>query len=147
MQLLRLATACSFAIFSVAISAQTIFPLPPTAGFAAPAYHARPAAAPGQPRGLDPKTVRHFYGFESIAGTGTGQTIAIVDAYDDPNIESDLAVFTSQFGLPPCTTANGCFSKAYASGIRPAANASWAIEIALDVQWAHAIAPGAKICW
>jgi len=68
-----------------------------------------------------------------------------VDAYDHPNIESDLAVFNSTFGLPSCTTLNGCFRKVYANGIRPRPNAGWALEIALDVEWAHAIAPAAKI--
>jgi len=67
-----------------------------------------------------------------------------VDAYDHPNIESDLAVFNSTFGLPSCTTLNGCFRKVYSNG-RPRTNAGWALEIALDVEWAHAIAPAAKI--
>src|SRR5207248_8837669 len=50
------------------------------------------------------------------ANNGVGQTIAIVDAFDDPRAESDLAVYRSQFGLPPCTTANGCFRKVNQSG-------------------------------
>src|SRR6185436_8032079 len=78
---------------------------------------------------------------------GTGKTIAIVDAYDDPTAESDLAVFSSQYGLPACTTANGCFKKVDQNGgsSYPRKDAGWALEISLDVQWAHAIAPGAKI--
>jgi len=79
---------------------------------------------------------------------GTGTVIAIVDAYNDPNIESDLNVFSSTFGLPACTTANGCFKKVNQNGSSssfPRSNAGWALEIALDVEWAHAIAPGAKI--
>ncbi|MCL4506320.1 MAG: peptidase S8/S53 subtilisin kexin sedolisin [Chloroflexi bacterium] len=74
-------------------------------------------------------------------------TIAIVDAYDDPTAEKDLNVFSAQYGLPPCTTANGCFKKVNQTGGTkyPRANAGWALEISLDVQWAHAIAPGAKI--
>jgi subtilase family serine protease len=82
-----------------------------------------------------------------LATAGAGKTIAIVDAYDAPNAEADLAVFSSTFGLPACTTANGCFQKVNQTGGTkyPRADAGWALEIALDVQWAHAIAPGAKI--
>jgi subtilase family serine protease len=94
---------------------------------------------------MTPANTRHAYGFDQISNQGEGQTIAIVDAYDDPNIESDLAVFNSQFGVLPCTTSNGCFRKIYAQGSKPASNAGWALEIALDVEWSHAIAPKAKI--
>ena len=97
------------------------------------------------PMGYRPGQVRTAYGFSQIANQGAGQTIAIVDAYDDPTIERDLATFSSKFSLPPCTTANGCFKKVYASGSKPATNGGWALEIALDVEWAHAIAPAAKI--
>jgi subtilase family serine protease len=78
---------------------------------------------------------------------GTGQTIAIVDAFDNPAVESDLAVFNRQYGLPDCTTANGCFTKVNSSGGTdyPPFSKGWEFEIELDVQWAHAIAPGAKI--
>jgi subtilase family serine protease len=99
------------------------------------------------PAGLSPATIQSVYGFSTSSTAGAGQTIAIVDAYDDPAAESDLAVFSSQFGLPACTTANGCFKKVNQTGGAkyPRANAGWALEISLDVQWAHAIAPGAKI--
>lgn len=78
---------------------------------------------------------------------GSSRTIAIVDAYDAPNAEKDLEVFSAQFGLPACTTANGCFTKVNQTGGRkmPRTDAGWALEIALDVQWAHAVAPGARI--
>ena len=89
---------------------------------------------------MTPSMIRHAYGFDQLTLTGAGQTIAIVDAYDDPNIETDLAVFSQKFGLP-----NADFTKVVASTGTPAFNASWAYEIALDVEWAHAIAPGAKI--
>jgi subtilase family serine protease len=92
-----------------------------------------------------PAQVRHAYGFDLIANQGAGQTIGIVDAYDDPKAESDLAVFNAQFGLPACTSSNGCFRKIYSNGRKPVTNANWAMEIALDVEWAHAIAPQAKI--
>lgn len=97
------------------------------------------------PSGLTPSQVRTAYGFNSISSKGKGQIIAIVDAYDDPNIEKDLGVFTKHFGLPSCTTKNGCFKKIYASGKKPKTDAGWAGEIALDVEWAYAMAPEAKI--
>jgi subtilase family serine protease len=106
----------------------------------------KPEAATA-PTGLSPAQVKAAYGYSTSATAGAGQTIAIVDAYDSPTAESDLAVFSSQFGLPACTTANGCFSKVNQTGGKkaPRADAGWALEISLDVQWAHAIAPGAKI--
>ena len=99
------------------------------------------------PTGLSPAMIKSAYNFSTSATAGAGQTIAIVDAYDDPTAESDLAVFSAQYGLPACTTANGCFKKVNQTGGSgyPRANSGWALEISLDVQWAHAIAPGAKI--
>jgi len=99
----------------------------------------------GKPSGIFPAAMRAAYGFNKIANQGQGQIIGIVDAYDDPNIESDLGVFDQQFGLPDCTTANGCFKKIYATGTAPKTNSNWASEISLDVEWSHAIAPQAKI--
>jgi subtilase family serine protease len=92
-----------------------------------------------------PSQIRHAYGFDQVANQGAGQIIGIVDAYDDANAEADLGVFSAKFGLPACTTGNGCFTKLYETSRKPAANANWAIEISLDLQWAHAIAPQAKI--
>src|SRR5271155_2701272 len=92
-----------------------------------------------------PSQIRHAYGFDLIANQGAGQTIALVDAYDDANAANDLSVFSKQFNLPACTSSNGCFRQLYSSGRKPQANANWAVEIALDVEWAHAIAPQAKI--
>jgi len=94
---------------------------------------------------LAPAQVRHAYGFDQVTNQGAGQTIGIVDAYDDAKAESDLGVFSGQFGLPACTSSNGCFRKVYSNGRVPVANANWAVEIALDVEWAHAIAPKATI--
>ena len=75
------------------------------------------------------------------------QTIGIVDAFDDPSIESDLANYSSYYGLPPCTTANGCFKKVNQSGgtLPPIKDPGWALEIALDVETAHAICQNCKI--
>ncbi len=99
------------------------------------------------PGGLSPATIKSAYSFPSDLGAGTGKTVAIVDAFDDPTAENDLGVFDQTYGLPACTTANGCFTKVdQTGGTRyPRANSGWALEISLDVQWAHAIAPGAKI--
>jgi|HubBroStandDraft_1064217.scaffolds.fasta_scaffold06391_4 subtilase family serine protease len=99
----------------------------------------------GKPSGIFPAKMRIAYGFNLVANKGKGQAIGIVDAFDDPNIESDLGVFTKQFGLAACTTANGCFEKIYATGSAPAKNSNWSSEISLDVEWSHAIAPQAKI--
>ncbi len=107
---------------------------------------ARPQAS-SSPTGLGPATIKSVYNFPTGSTAGTGHTIAIVDAYDDPTAENDLNVFSSQYSLPPCTTANGCFKKVNQTGGTnyPRTNAGWALEISLDIQWAHAIAPGAKI--
>jgi subtilase family serine protease len=98
------------------------------------------------PTGLSPAEIRTAYSWQSI-GSGAGKTIAIVDAFDDPTAENDLNVFSQQYGLPACTTSNGCFKKVNQTGGSnlPRKDAGWALEISLDVQWAHAIAPGAKI--
>src|SRR5204863_4785148 len=78
---------------------------------------------------------------------GSTQTIGIVDAYNDPNIENDLAVYDTQYRLPACTTANGCFRKVDQSGGSnyPRSNAGWSLEIALDVETAHEICQNCKI--
>ena len=103
-----------------------------------------PAAAV-TPAGYGPADLRAAYG---LLSTGSGaQTIAIVDAYDDPKIESDLAVYSSQYGLPECSTVNGCLTKVNQTGGKkyPRADAGWALEIALDVETAHGICPGCHI--
>ena len=99
------------------------------------------------PTGLSPSKIKTVYNFPTGSTAGAGKTIGIVDAYDDPTAENDLNVFSTQFGLPACTTANGCFKKVSQTGATryPRSNSGWALEISLDVQWAHAIAPGAKI--
>ena len=73
--------------------------------------------------------------------------MAIVDAYDDPTAEADLGVYRSRFGLPACTTANGCFRKVNETGGSklPRTNAGWATEISLDVDMVSATCPDCKI--
>src|SRR5271165_1034223 len=72
--------------------------------------------------------------------SGGSKAIAIVDAYDDPGAASDLAYFSAQFGLPAPS-----FQVVYAGGSRPSRNSGWELEESLDIEWAHAIAPKAKI--
>jgi len=77
-----------------------------------------------------------------------GQTVALVDAYDDPNAESDLGVYRAQFNLPPCTSSNGCFLKVNQSGQQsryPRRNVNWSEEISLDLDMASAICPFCRI--
>ena len=107
---------------------------------------AKPNASPS-PVGLTPAQMKAAYGFSASNTAGAGMTIAIVDAYDLPTAENDLNVFSTQFGLPACTTANGCFKKVNQTGKTkyPRVDSGWGLEIALDIEWAHAIAPGAKI--
>src|SRR6266511_3052254 len=116
--------------------------LSPTEHYANHPLRVRPGASTS-PTGLSPATIKSVYNFPTSLTAGTGKTIAI----DDPTAESDLAVFSSQYGLPACTTANGCFSKVNQIGgsSYPRTDSGWALEISLDIQWAHAIAPGARI--
>jgi subtilase family serine protease len=90
--------------------------------------------------GYTPAQIRKAYGVDKVSATGAGQTIAIVDAYGSPTMQNDLSVFSSQFGLPQAT-----LSIAYPTGKPSTTDGGWALETAMDVEWAHAIAPGAKI--
>ncbi|MBV9821741.1 MAG: hypothetical protein JO144_05805, partial [Actinobacteria bacterium] len=111
----------------------------------------QPAALAGQPDVASPSATPVGYGPADLVSAyaldtslGSGQTVAVVDAYDDPTAEADLAVYRAQYGLPACTTANGCFRKVNQSGVAsplPAANAGWAAEIALDVDMVSAVCP------
>ena len=102
--------------------------------------------ASGGPSGYGPAQFRTAYNLPSSTAGG-GQTVGIVDAYDDPNIESDLGVYSRQYGLPVCTTANGCFKKVNQTGGTnyPQKNSGWALEISLDVEIVHALCPNCKI--
>ncbi len=98
--------------------------------------------------GYTPAQLQSAYNLTAASlANGVGQTIAIIDAYDNPNAEADLAVYRAQFGLAPCTTTNGCFRKINQNGgtTYPAANAGWAGEIALDLDMASAICPNCKL--
>jgi len=92
------------------------------------------------PSGYGPSSLRTAYNLTTSGGSGA--TVAIVDAFNDPNAESDLTVYRSQFGLPACTTTNGCFTKVQ-FGKRT--NTGWAEEESLDVDMASAICPNCHI--
>ncbi|HEY5220690.1 MAG TPA: S53 family peptidase [Candidatus Paceibacterota bacterium] len=98
-------------------------------------------SAQSKPSGVTPAEIKKIYNLPATGGKGT---IALIDAYDDANMESDLAAFDKQFNLPACTTANGCFEK-HKMATSTILNSGWAMETSLDVEWAHAIAPNAKI--
>lgn len=98
------------------------------------------------PDGLGPEQIRGAYSLPSAAPLA--QTIAIVTAFDDPSAESDLAVYSSAYSLPSCTSANGCFRKLNVFGQErplPPVEATWALETSLDVQIAHAVCSNCKI--
>jgi hypothetical protein len=109
------------------------------------------AAGSPTPFGLTPSQVRQAYGFGAVQGNGSGQTIAIVDAYDDPTIASDLHQFDLAFGLPdpPSLVKLDQNGGTNYPGMDPAGagnpNGTWEAEESLDVEWAHALAPGANI--
>ncbi|HZK80957.1 MAG TPA: hypothetical protein VFC46_07815 [Humisphaera sp.] len=113
------------------------------------------ASAAINPAGLTPQQVRSAYGFSQIEftnakgkqvlGNGAGQTIAVVVAYRDPGIAKDLKFFDAQYGLPNQAAKGGFALTIVSPNGRPAVNADWAQETALDVEWAHAIAPAARI--
>ena len=105
-----------------------------------------------------PLVTDHGYGPPALQGAynlpsstaGTGQTVAVVEAYDDPNAESDLAFYRSYYSLPPCTTANGCFRKLNEDGKAkplPAAcgDCGWDVELSLDMEMVSAGCPNCNV--
>jgi hypothetical protein len=118
-----------------------------------PALSLAPQATTANVKGYTPAQIDKAYGFDAITldnglggtikGDGSGQTIAIVDAYNDPNIQSDLKTFDKQFSLadPNLSVINQTGS---ATNL-PKTDAGWSQEISLDVEWAHAVAPKANI--
>ncbi|HVN49886.1 MAG TPA: hypothetical protein VMT43_00560 [Acidimicrobiales bacterium] len=118
------------------------------------ATHAHPAR-PGQATtpnvvgnngGYDPAYLQSAY--DVPASRGTGQTVAVVDAFNDPNAEADLAAYRSFYGLPACTSGTGCFKKINQSGGTtplPTSDVGWSEEISLDLDMVSAICPNCKI--
>ncbi|HET7530758.1 MAG TPA: S53 family peptidase [Mycobacteriales bacterium] len=98
------------------------------------------------PVGYRPADLRSAYALPA-APAGAGMTVAIVDAYDDPRAEADLATYRSEFGLPSCTSRTGCFRKVDQSGGHsyPAADPGWAQEISLDLDMVSAVCPACHI--
>lgn len=109
-------------------------------------FLARPMATTSLPPGYGPSDLRSAY---EVTGTGSSSTIiAVVDAYGYPNAEADLDVYRAKYGLPACTSANGCFAKYNESGVKgsyPAMDLGWAQETALDLAMVSAICPNCKI--
>lgn len=103
------------------------------------------AKAGALPEGLGPAEIQDAY--DLAADGGAGQTIAIVDAFDDPTAEVDLGIYRAQYGLPACTSANGCFRKVDQRGGTeyPEPDTDWAGEISLDLDMVSAAAPSARI--
>ena len=111
------------------------------------AFDATPSSDPsphGIPYGWGPADMQSAYGLTSVAAVwGADQWVAVVDAYDNPDAETDLATYRAQYGLPPCTTANGCFKKVnqYGGKTYPAPDSGWASEISLDLDMVSATCP------
>jgi len=108
----------------------------------------RPVADPNAASiaGFTATDLRSAYGLPTADGSpATGPLIAIVAAYDDPNAESDLAIYRQRFGLAPCTSAGGCFTKVTSPGIIPRYNQSWTEEISLDLAMASAACPTCRL--
>lgn len=99
----------------------------------------------GTPIGLNPSDLQSAYNLD-VTG-GTGQTVAIVDAYDNPNLESDLQVYRAQWGLPTCSSSNNCFQKVSQTGGTnyPQGNTGWGLEESLDVDMVSANCPNCNI--
>nr|WP_261994635.1 putative Ig domain-containing protein [Streptomyces sp. me109] len=96
--------------------------------------------------GLSPANLHSAYNLPSTGGSGL--TVAVVDAYNDPNAESDLATYRSQFGLSACTKANGCFKQVSQTGSTtslPTNDSGWAGEEALDIDMVSAVCPNCNI--
>src|SRR5262249_28289499 len=134
----------------VELESRTLLSTASLDGLVKPAWQAVPAAYHNSsPAGYTPAQIRHAYAFDDIAfnngtvlGDGSGQTIAIVVAYSHPNLEADLRVFDQTFGLPDADFRRVSQVK---NNTPPRTDAGWGLEAAMDVQWAHAIAPGADI--
>jgi subtilase family serine protease len=104
----------------------------------------KPLATTG-PSGYRPADLQSAYNVAAAAAANGGtQTVAIVDAYDDSTAEADMGTYRAQFGLPACTTANGCFKKVNQSGVQgsyPSNNQGWGLEVSLDLDMVSAVCP------
>jgi N-acetylneuraminic acid mutarotase len=100
----------------------------------------------GAPDGYAPGDLRAAYALPSETA-GAGQTVAIVDAYHNPDAEADLGVYRAQYGLPPCTAGNGCFTQVDQRGGHQwaAVDPGWAGEISLDLDMVSAVCPACNL--
>ncbi|WEO97157.1 putative Ig domain-containing protein [Streptomyces sp. FXJ1.172] len=104
------------------------------------------ALAAATPSGLSPANLHSAYNLPTSAGSG--MTVGIVDAYNDPNAESDLATYRSTYGLSACTKANGCFKQVSQTGSTtslPTNDSGWAGEEMLDIDMVSAVCPNCSI--
>ncbi|MFD8806811.1 hypothetical protein [Streptomyces sp. NPDC059597] len=104
------------------------------------------AVAAATPSGLSPANLHSAYNLPSTGGSG--MTVAVVDAYNDPNAEADLGTYRSTYGLSACTKANGCFKQVSQTGSTtslPTSDKGWAGEEALDLDMVSAVCPNCKI--
>lgn len=99
------------------------------------------------PAGYGPADIQDAYTLSGLTVGSPGPVVAIVDGYGYPNAEADLAAYRAQFGLPPCTKANGCLRIVNQNGGKalPRYNAGWALEQALDLDMVSAACPGCRI--
>ncbi len=107
----------------------------------------RPAAGSSTTSGYTAQDLQSAYSLPS-SSAGTGQTVAVVDAFNDPNAASDLNVYRTAYGLPACTVSSGCFQQLNQDGATsplPATNAGWAQEESLDIDMVSAICPNCHI--
>jgi hypothetical protein len=156
------------ALVAVGLSFTWLVAAPSGAHAAPAAYHrACPPATPGYatcfalyrtgtgqaqpnvttPDGYGPADLQSAYQWPSSTG-GVGRVVAVVDAFDLPEAEADMNHYRAQFGIPACTTNNGCFIKLNQSGNAsplPAPNNGWGVEIALDLQMVSASCPNCAI--
>ncbi|MFL6110668.1 MAG: S8 family serine peptidase [Catenulispora sp.] len=114
-------------------------------GVRGPAAGHLSAAAAALPKGLSPADLRSAYHLPATGGAN--QTVAIADVGDDATAEADLAVYRTTYGLPACTTANGCFHKVNQRGAAAPLpeDQGWGVEIALDLDMVSAACPQCKI--
>jgi GDSL-like Lipase/Acylhydrolase family/Subtilase family len=101
----------------------------------------------GTPGGYGPADLDSAYKLPA-GDAGAGQTVALVDAYNDPDAAQDLTTYRQQYGLPPCTTASGCFRKVNQKGQArdyPSDDPDWGLEESLDIQMVSAICPACHI--
>jgi hypothetical protein len=114
-----------------------------------PAVRANALSPDATPSGYGPSDLRSAYNIASAAASnGGGATVAVAELADDPNLESDLATYRAQYGLPACTTANGCFRKVNQSGQQgnyPPGDSGWGTEASLDIDMVSAICPNCHI--